>query len=145
MLVHGKEYSDRNQLQFPHLPLHNSRVHTSRKGSYAQYLIHNVSSDFVAERVPTPSKGSETLNPVQGARVTVYQSLSFDSLSPAESNNATLLQVFLNLLVLITLFVGNLVTQAVVLAGQTLTLLLESLNIPVLGGNDLLKTTDLAD
>lgn len=81
----------------------------------------------------------------KGARVKVYQSLGFDSLGPVESNNATLLQVFLVLLVLITLFVGNLVTQAVVLAGQTLTLLLESLNIPVLGGNDLLKTTDLAD
>lgn len=61
-------------------------------------------------------------------------------------NNSNPLQVLLvTLLVQVALLSGNLVSQAVVLAGQTLALLLESLNVTVLGLDDLLETADLAD
>lgn len=62
LLVHGKECSERLNSD-SRISLYMIVVHTSRKSSYAHYLIPNVSSYFVAERGPAPVTGDEALHP----------------------------------------------------------------------------------
>lgn len=60
LLVHGKECSEGFNSD-SRIPLYMIVVHTSRKSSYAHHLIQNVSSYFVAEKVPAPMTGDEAL------------------------------------------------------------------------------------
>lgn len=62
------------------------------------------------------------------------------------SSNDSPLQVFLGaLFIFVALLGGDLIAQSVVLASQPLTLLLEVLDVTILGFNFFLKSTDLAD
>lgn len=66
-------------------------------------------------------------------------------LASAILKNKPLEVLLVALLVVVTLLSRDPIAQAVVLAGQALALLLESLDIAVLGLNDFLETADLAD